>query len=148
MTTPPEHCDEAPSDARMSSGFESVMLLTAAQTAIASAMDAKLSRIGITIDDLRALTAIGSEGIDRAILANRLRAPQSQTIRRVRPLEKLGWVQRTNEGRFQLTRSGRSLVDEAIRLTDDAAKSWLLERLPPEQLEQLRTLLTPVAEPL
>ena len=111
-------------------------------------MYAKLSRIGITIDDLRALTAIGSVGIDRAVLANRLRSPRSQTIRRVRPLEKLGWVQCTEEGHFQLTHSGRSLVDDAISLTDDAAEKWLLERLPPEQIAQLRTLLIPVAEPL
>lgn len=148
MTEPPEHDHENPSGAGRSRGFESTMLLTDAQAAMASAMDAKLSRIGITIDDLRALTAIGSVGIDRAVLANRLRSPRSQTIRRVRPLEKLGWVQCTEEGHFQLTHSGRSLVDDAISLTDDAAEKWLLERLPPEQIAQLRTLLIPVVEPL
>lgn len=146
MTTPQDAFGESHSSTSASMGLETVMLLTTAQSAVAAAIDVRLAQIGIGVDDLRLLTAVSPAGADRATLAKRMHATQSQTIRMVRPLEKLGWLQRADEGYFQLTPSGRSLVDDAARLTDDFAEEWLLERLPLEHLEQLRVLLGPVAE--
>lgn len=145
MTPPPEPYGESLSDARATTGLEIVMLLTAAQSSAAEATNTRLAQIGINVDDLQLLTA-ARIGVDRAALAKRMHATQSQTIRLARPLEKLGWLQRTDDGLFQLTVSGRSLMDEAARLADDSVEKWLLERLPREKVDQLRALLGPVAE--
>ncbi|AIX99640.1 hypothetical protein ART_0042 [Arthrobacter sp. PAMC 25486] len=144
--TPPESYGKSYSGTSATVGLELVMLLTAAQSAAAAAANNRLAQIGISVDDLQLLTAAGITGVDRVTLAKRMHATQSQTIRLVRPLEKLGWLQRTDDGLFQLTSSGTLLVDEAARLADDSVENWLLDRLPREQVEQLRTLLSPVAE--
>lgn len=126
------------------SALDTLMLLTGAGLASAAALDEKLARIGVTTEDLRVLTAAGSAGADRTKLAHRLHAPVSEAVRKARPLQKLGWLQRATDGRFVLTTSGERLVDEASSLAQGAAEHWLLERLDPDQLAKLRTLLRPL----
>lgn len=146
MTIVPGARDESVAGAPSSGGLETIMLLASAQSAAASAADATLSRIGISIDDLRLLTAIGRTDPDRSELARMMHATPSQTIRKVRPLEKLGWIQRTADAHFQLTASGRAILDEAALLADDSTERWLLDRLLLQQVDQLRTALRSLAE--
>ncbi|TSI15527.1 winged helix DNA-binding protein [Brevibacterium aurantiacum] len=95
-----------------------------------------LERVGLSFDDLRRLRAIGrrddgsktsDEGLTRSELAEAMDESASQALRAVRPLEKLGWVERSESGTFVLTESGAFLIDQAEGLAEAAAQKWFAD---------------------
>lgn len=111
-----------------------------ANTAIGSA----LARVGLGLDEwfrLSVLHATPAGGIDRATMAASLGLSGSETIRAVKPLEKLGWVERSDVGRFLLTDSGRRLLVEANAIAASAVGPWLTNGLTEADREGLSELV-------
>lgn len=111
-----------------SAALDTVILVSEVAAIAEDEVGTGLARIGISFSDLRLLMLIGRQGdlgISRAALARARRLPVSQSVREVRPLEKLGWVLRTNDGNFRLTASGHGLVIEGAEIASEISALWI-----------------------
>lgn len=133
----------APGDLpQLSAALDSVMLIAEVAAIAEEEVSAGLARVGISFSDLRLLVLIGRHGdlgISRVELARARRSPVSQSVREVRPLEKLGWVLRASSGNFGLTTSGRNLAIEGAEIASDISTGWLRE--PIDQTTPLSRML-------
>lgn len=89
-----------------------------------------LARVGLGVDEWFRLSVLHDSpgcGIDRETMAAAFGLPGSETIRSIKSLEKLGWVQRSDIGRFSLTDSGRRLLVQANEIAASAAEAWFAD---------------------
>ncbi|GAB2476011.1 hypothetical protein GCM10027063_16070 [Promicromonospora xylanilytica] len=108
--------------------LETALLLAGAADVTRAGIDRELSRIGVSLGDLRRLRVIReSGGASRDVLAAALVESRSQAVRSTLPLEKLGWVERTDDGVFVLTASGRALLAVAEEIADAVASRRFAE---------------------
>src|SRR5699024_9056024 len=75
-----------------------------------TAIGTMLSRVGLSLEDLRRLRLIGArpQGMGREDLAEAMGEPRSHAVRSSLPLVKLGWLSRAESGEFALTDSARA----------------------------------------
>lgn len=109
--------------------LEAAMLVSRAKSGLDERISAALVRVGLSFDDLRLLQTIGQsvDGLSLQTLAGTLASTGSHTLRAVRPLEKLGWVDRDSDRNFVLTDSGRALVDQSEGIAEAAAQRWFAD---------------------
>lgn len=127
-----------------SPALEALILLTRVNAEATAALDKALSRVGLWLNDLSLLGLLrdaGMEGLSRADLAKALSQSQSQTLRRVKPMEKLDWIARTDVGNFRLSSHGRALELEASGLAANRSEAWLDGVLDSDEISQLTSLL-------
>ena len=127
-----------------SPALEALILLTRVNAEATAALDKALSRVGLWLNDLSLLGLLrdaGAEGLSRADLARALSQSQSQTLRRVKPMEKLDWIARTDVGNFRLSSHGRALELEASGLAANRSEAWLAGVLDADEISQLTSLL-------
>ena len=127
-----------------SPALEALILLTRVNAEATAALDKALSRVGLWLSDLSLLGLLrdaGAEGLSRADLARALSQSQSQTLRRVKPMEKLDWIARTDAGNFRLSSHGRALELEASGLAANRSEAWLDGVLDADEISQLTVLL-------
>lgn len=124
-----------------SPALTALLLISRARAAANAALDQALSRVGLWLDDLALLQALADGPLPRARLASALSASVSETVRRVKPMEKLSWVTRTDDGSIALTDVGRSLLDEALGLAANRSETWLADYLDQKEIETLNSLL-------
>ena len=105
------------------------LLVSRAKSGLDLRISGALERVGLSFDDLRLLQTIGrsAPGPSLSVLAGALDDTGSRTLRAVRPLEKLGWVDRDSSGTFMLTDSGRALVDQSEGIAEAAAQRWFAD---------------------
>lgn len=105
------------------------LLVSRAKTALDARISGALERVGLSFDDLRLLQTIGqtAPGPSLSALAGALDETGSHTHRAVRPMEKLGWVDRDSTGNFVLTDSGQALVDQSEGIAEAAAQRWFAD---------------------
>lgn len=106
--------------------LETAMLISRSKGSLDAQISRVLERVGLAFDDLRRLQSIGrsAHGISRPALAEAMDETSSQSLRTVLPMEKLGWVSRSDTGRFVLTDSGTLLLDQAVEMAEAAAQRW------------------------
>lgn len=124
-----------------SPALTALLLISRARASANAALDQALSRVGLWLDDLALLQALADGPLPRARLASALSASVSETVRRVKPMEKLSWVTRTDDGSIALTDVGRSLLDEALGLAANRSETWLADYLDQKEIETLNSLL-------
>ena len=127
-----------------SPALEALILLTRVNAEATAALDKALSRVGLWLNDLSLLGLLrdaGAEGLSRTDLARALSQSQSQTLRRVKPMEKLDWIARTDTGNFRLSSHGRALELEASGLAANRSEAWLAGVLDADEISQLTSLL-------
>lgn len=109
--------------------LDAAMLVSRAKSGLDERISAALVRVGLSFDDLRLLQTIGqpTPGPSLQALANALATTGSHTLRAIRPLEKLGWVDRDSDRNFVLTDSGRALVDQSEGIAEAAAQRWFAD---------------------
>lgn len=118
--------------------------LVDAAAAAAFVLDRALARIGLGTDELRMLTAVaagGTAGTSIRSAADALSVPGSAALRRLRPLEKLGWIERVEPGAFILTESGHGIEAEGRDICADATEKYCASRFSGAERETLSTLL-------
>lgn len=105
------------------------LLVSRAKSGLDVRISGALERVGLSFDDLRLLQTIGQStpGPSLSVLAGVLDETGSRALRAVRPLEKLGWVDRDSGGNFMLTDSGRALVDQSEGIAEAAAQRWFAD---------------------
>ncbi|MDN5585077.1 MAG: MarR family winged helix-turn-helix transcriptional regulator [Brevibacterium sp.] len=105
------------------------LLVSRAKSGLDVRISGALERVGLSFDDLRLLQTIGQStpGPSLSVLAGVLDETGSRALRAVRPLEKLGWVDRDSGGNFMLTNSGRTLVDQSEGIAEAAAQRWFAD---------------------
>lgn len=112
------------------------LLMSRAMSGLDARISEVLERVGLSFEDLRRLRAIGrcdegsaspDQGLTRSELAEAMDEAASQALRAVRPLEKLGRVERSESGTFVLTESGAFLIDQAEGLAEAAAQRWFAD---------------------
>lgn len=103
--------DEA-ADCASVPNLEAALTLAWAKSSLDTTVGAALSRVGLSLDDLRRLRLIDArpQGLGREDLAEAMGETLSQAVRASLPLVKLGWLSRSESGAFSLTDSGRFLV--------------------------------------
>ncbi len=124
-----------------SPALDALIALSRATASANLALDKTLSRVGLWLNDLSLLIFLSDGSLTRAELASKLSQSESETLRRVKPMEKLNWIERDSDGRFALTAVGEALVDEAAGLAANRAAVWLGERLSTEETAELSRLL-------
>jgi DNA-binding MarR family transcriptional regulator len=124
-----------------SPALDALISLSRATASANLALDKTLSRVGLWLKDLSLLMFLVDGPLTRAELAGSLKTSQSETVRRVKPMEKLNWIERDTDGRFALTAVGAALVDEAGGLAANRAEVWLGELLSDEDVLVLSSLL-------
>jgi DNA-binding MarR family transcriptional regulator len=124
-----------------STALDALVLLIRATASANAALDKTLSRVGLWLTDLSLLRFLANGPRDRAGLAADLELSQSEALRRLKPMEKLNWIERDAAGAFALTAVGRGLVDEASGLAANRAEIWLGERFDDAEIETLKSLL-------
>ena len=109
--------------------FEAALALARAKSSLDTAIGTMLSRVGLSLEDLRRLRLIGArpQGLGREDLAEAMGEPRSHAVRSSLPLVKLGWLSRAESGEFALTDSGRALIDQAEGLAEKAAGRWFTD---------------------
>lgn len=109
--------------------LEAALALAWAKSSLDKAIGSALSRVGLSLDDLRRLRIIGAQpqGLTREDLAEAMGEARSHTVRSSLPLVKLGWLLRSESGEFTLTDSGRALIDQAEGLAEKAANRWFAD---------------------
>jgi DNA-binding MarR family transcriptional regulator len=135
-------------DVNPSPALDALLLLSRSNAAANASLDRALSRVGLWLNDLSLLTYVqdaGAAGLSRAALAELLRQSQSETLRRVKPMEKLGWLERTADGSFALTLDGKARVVEATGLAASKSESWLGDFLSEDEIATLSKLLARLA---
>ena len=129
-----------------SAALDALLLLSRARAAANASLDKALSRVGLWLDDLAVLTLLDDRPLSRDDLGAALSLSASETVRRIRPMEKLSWVERTDAG-IALTPTGRALLDEASGLAANRAEVWLAEAsLSDSDIASLRELLSRLTE--
>jgi hypothetical protein len=127
-----------------SPALDALILLTRANAGATLALDNALSRVGLWLNDLSLLQLLrdaGRDGLSRVDLAALLSQSQSETLRRIKPMEKLDWIARTESGNFRLSDNGRALELEASGLAANRSEHWLAGLLNDSEISQLVTLL-------
>lgn len=106
--------------------LETALLLAQVRSSIDGQIGAALSRVGLSLDDLRRFRAIDGhpEGISREALAEAMGETRSQTVRASLPLIKLGWLLRSETAAFILTDSGRAVAEQAEGIAEKSAARW------------------------
>jgi hypothetical protein len=120
-----------------SPALDALILLTRASAGATLALDNALSRVGLWLNDLSLLQLLrdaGRDGLSRVDLAALL-------SRRIKPMEKLDWIARTESGNFRLSDNGRALELEASGLAANRSEHWLAGLLNDSEISQLVTLL-------
>ncbi|MGP9503440.1 MarR family winged helix-turn-helix transcriptional regulator [Specibacter sp. AOP5-B1-6] len=128
------------------SGAGRAALLDLLDTAAAATLvlDRALARIGLGADELRVLSAVaagGPAGTSISSAAGALSVPGSAALRRVRPLEKLGWIERLGPAAFILTESGQGIEAEGRDICADATERYLESCFSSAERETLSALL-------
>lgn len=124
---------DARSGAQGDAVLDAVFLLVRARAVADERIGGMLSRVGLSLDDLGMLRAVaavaadGETGIAAPALAAALRLAPSQAVRGLRPLEKLGWVERTADRRYRLTASGAAILAEGESIATEGGRRWLAE---------------------
>lgn len=111
-------------------------------------MDRSMARIGIGSEELRVLSAIGAGGPDGTSIgsaATALSVSSSTTLRRIRPLEKLGWIEKRGSMSFALTDSGRAIAREGRDICSDATLRMQEGCLSGAEQDVLAGLLTKIS---
>jgi DNA-binding MarR family transcriptional regulator len=121
--------------------LDALIALSRAAASANLALDKTLSRVGLWLNDLSLLLFLSDGPLSRAELAAKVRQSESEALRRVKPMEKLNWIERDAEGRFALSAVGIALVDEAGGLAANRAEVWLGERLSAEEVLVLSRVL-------
>lgn len=113
----------------LSSHLNAALLLAWAKSSADTAIGSALTRVGLSLDDLRRLRLLGEhpQGMDREHLAEAMGESRSQTVRATLPLVKLGWLSRSEAKAFVLTDSGRTLIDQAEGIAEKAAERWFTD---------------------
>lgn len=128
-----------------SRALDVLLLLTRANSSASAALDPALSRVGLWLADLSLLSTVadaGEVGLHRDELARSLHTSPSETVRRIRPLEKLNWLRRSNEGMIVLTDAGHAVVAEGSGLATNRAEALLAEVFDPNELDTLCRMLS------
>ncbi|SMX70915.1 MULTISPECIES: hypothetical protein [unclassified Brevibacterium] len=109
--------------------LDAALLLAGAKSSLDTVIGTALSRVGLSLDDLRRLRIIGArpQGLTRENLAEAMGETRSSTVRSSLPLVKLGWLSRSESGDFTLTDSGRVLIDQAEGIAENAASRWFTD---------------------
>lgn len=97
-----------------------------------SVLDHALARIGLGGEELRTLSAVGAPGPDGLSIhdaAEALSVSKSTALRRMRPLEKLGWLEKRGTMVFALTESGQRIEAEGRDICADASERHWAGRL-------------------
>ncbi|TGD12892.1 hypothetical protein [Brevibacterium sp. S111] len=120
--------DEA-ADCASVPNLEAALTLAWAKSSLDTTVGAALSRVGLSLDDLRRLRLIDArpQGLGREDLAEAMGETLSQAVRASLPLVKLGWLSRSESGAFSLTDSGRFLVEQSEGIAEKAARRWFAE---------------------
>jgi DNA-binding IclR family transcriptional regulator len=121
--------------------LDALIALSRATASANLALDKTLSRVGLWLNDLSLLIFLSDGSLTRAELASKLSQSESETLRRVKPMNKLNWIERDSDGRFALSAVGVALVDEASGLAANRAEVWLGERLSADETAELSRLL-------
>lgn len=90
----------------------------------AAMVDRSMARIGLGSEELRVLSAIGAGGSGGTALqaaAASLSVSASSALRRIRPLEKLGWLEKRDVMSFALTDSGQAIAREGRDICSEAS---------------------------
>src|SRR5699024_9003689 len=76
--------------------LEAALALARAKSSLDTAIGTMLSRVGLSLEDLRRLRLIGArpQGLGREDLAEAMGEPRSHAVRSSLPLVKLGWLSR------------------------------------------------------
>lgn len=118
-------------------------LIDAAANA-ASVLDRALVRIGLGCEELRVLSAVGAPGpggLSIRTAATVLSVSSSTALRRMRPLEKLGWVEKRGPMMFALTESGQRIEAEGRDICSDASEHYWARTLSATERASLANLL-------
>ncbi|WP_209324510.1 hypothetical protein [Brevibacterium renqingii] len=138
-------------DSGAAPNLEAALALARAKSSLDTAIGTALSRVGLSLDDLRRLRLIGvqPQGLNRENLAEAMGEPRSHAVRSSLPLVKLGWLSRAESGEFVLTASGRALIDQAEGLAEKAAHRWFSDSglSPTEVLATLGSGRSPHSRP-
>lgn len=110
--------------------LETALRLADSATLVMADLDHALARVGLSFRDFRRLQAVGSsgEGVSLARLGAVMAESASQVVRETRPLEKLGWLERSPDRGYALTESGRTLLHTASDIAEHAAERLLIAR--------------------
>ena len=151
-TGPAHQEDGAPHQREGLPHLEAALALARAKSSLDTAIGAMLSRVGLSLDDLRRLRLIGAQpqGLNREDLAEAMGEPRSHAVRSSLPLVQLGWLSRAESGEFALTDSGRALIDQAEGLAEKAAGRWFTDSglCPTEVIATLSSTRSTHARPL
>lgn len=131
--------DEA-ADCASVPNLEAALTLAWAKSSLDTTVGAALSRVGLSLDDLRRLRLIDArpQGLGREDLAEAMGETLSQAVRASLPLVKLGWLSRSESGAFSLTDSGRFLVEQSEGIAEKAARRWFAENgLDPSEVSMI-----------
>lgn len=118
-------------------------LISAAANAV-SVLDRALARIGLGSEELRMLSAVGAPGADGLSIrdaAGALSVSNSTALRRMRPLEKLGWLEKCGPMVFALTESGHRIEAGGRDICADASERHWAGRLSATEQACLANLL-------
>lgn len=133
----------------MNTGTRTLLLdLAGVAAASRSVLERRLVRLGLALDDLMLVSAIDhpdSGGTSVAQLAHALDSTPSKVLRAIRPLEKLGWVERTATGFFTLTASGKLVEQEGREICGDTTEKILATHFEGHETADLADLLTRLA---
>jgi DNA-binding MarR family transcriptional regulator len=124
-----------------SPSLDALIALSRATASASLALDKTLSRVGLWLNDLSLLMFLIDGPLARDELASALKISQSEALRRVKPMEKLNWLEREAAIGIALTPVGTALVDEASGLAANRAEVWLGEWLSEEDVLALVGLL-------
>lgn len=131
--------DEA-ADCASVPNLEAALTLAWAKSSLDTTVGTALSRVGLSLDDLRRLRLIDArpQGLGREDLAEAMGETLSQAVRASLPLVKLGWLSRSESGEFSLTDSGRFLVEQSEGIAEKAARRWFAENgLDPSEVSMI-----------